>query len=77
MTSCRDCKHWGLETYKFRDLATRRNDCTEHRECVLVALRAREDGRPDAKAFIEEPTGYHSVDLWTAPDFGCALGEPR
>lgn len=81
MTSCRDCKHWGTVPYEyFEDAdegqAVGDENTSFHRICGRIRLLEFQSNPHPRRAFTRDGSGY-KADLWTAPDFGCTLGEPR
>lgn len=82
MINCRDCKHWALdaERYEYFDPALPEKEDygpegeTPHKVCGKIKLVDLRENPGNVRAFTQDASGY-SAKLWTAPDFGCVLGE--
>jgi hypothetical protein len=76
VSNCASCKHWGSgEPYVYYDPENHDDEInTPHRVCGLVRLVDLRQSPGDVKAFTQDASGY-TANLWTAPDFGCALYE--
>lgn len=73
MVKCKDCKHWddpeGFESLRRQHvgLLDPRRHCNKITDENLYALTLP----------VVRDTEEYCAALWTPPDFGCALGEPR
>jgi len=71
--ACATCRHWAYEP---RDAATP-VESAPHEKCGAIVLFWGFDGTQAVpRAFTSDADG-HRADLWTAPDFSCALHEPK
>ena len=79
---CRTCRHWGEVEFLCDREGVYGDECDDydtpapHRMCgrILHAF-AKRDGLPAAKddaVYLMDCSGY-AANIWTAPDFGCAL----
>ncbi len=75
MTNCKDCKHWGERNatgFMLWKFGATRTVKTDHGECAQA-----EDPMDSGEIRPMMLHGPDNARLYTAPDFGCALGEPK
>ena len=68
MSTCKTCKHWGLNRGFSTDATRRLKSCSAPSMCSWYTVNL--DDIPDNGALVDDD------GIQTGPDFGCILHEP-